>query len=174
MQTFGCGRLQRKADVPLPGISTDASSLCEVVNHSKREFGRSCLPSRTSRPSRDQRRVAVERTYFNNDPRLHPARQINKKLSRCSRFPRNQNAELANSITQAGTPKHSTTSEKGEIMTVFQPLDANSADWPEPLAVNCTITVRVTSRLTSEWLDEDFLCWSSRQKDAEIVVEYDV
>ena len=59
-------------------------------------------------------------------------------------------------------------------MPVFQPLDANPTDWPEPLAVNCTITVNVNSRLTSEWLDEDFLCWSSRQKDAEIVVEYDV
>ncbi len=59
-------------------------------------------------------------------------------------------------------------------MPVFESLDTNPTDWPEPLAVTCTIPIRVSSRLTAAWPDDDFLCWSSRQKDAEIVVEYDV
>ena len=116
----------------------------------------------------------AERTYFNNHPRLHPARQINKKLPRSSRFHRNQNAELVNLTSVAGTPKHSTTSEKGESMPLIDSLDANQIDWPEPVTVTCTIPINVNSRLSSTWPDDDFLCWSSRQKDAEIIVEYDV
>ncbi|MBC7967371.1 MAG: hypothetical protein H7Z17_15760 [Fuerstia sp.] len=59
-------------------------------------------------------------------------------------------------------------------MPVFEALDVNPADWPEPFTVTCTIPIRVNSRLTSAWLEDDFLCWSRRQKDAEIIVEYDV
>ena len=106
--------------------------------------------------------------------RVHPARRINEKLVRSSRFPRSQNAELLNSIMVAGTPKHSATTEKGEIMLLIDSFDDDFTDDPEPLVVRCTVPIRVNSRLTSTWLDDDFLCWSSRQKDAEIVVEYDV
>ncbi len=74
----------------------------------------------------------------------------------------------------AGTPKHSATTEKGEIMLLIDSFDDDFTDDPEPLVVRCTVPIRVNSRLTSTWLDDDFLCWSSRQKDAEIVVEYDV
>jgi hypothetical protein len=59
-------------------------------------------------------------------------------------------------------------------MSVFEALDVDPADWPEPFTVTCTIPVQVISRLTCAWLDDDFLSWSRRQKDAEIIVEYDV
>ena len=116
----------------------------------------------------------AERTYFNNHPRRYPARQINEKLPRSSRFPRTQNAKLLNSSKVARTPDHSATSKKGEIMQFIDSLDDDLTDCPEPLVVHCTIPIRADSRLTSTSLDDDFLCWSSRQKDAEIVVEYDV
>jgi len=105
---------------------------------------------------------------------MYPARQINEKFPRPSRFPRDQNAELLNSIKVARTPDHSATSKKGEIMPLIDSLDDDLTDCPEPLVVHCTAPIRVNSRPTSTRLDDDFLCWSSRQKDAEIVVEYDV
>jgi hypothetical protein len=59
-------------------------------------------------------------------------------------------------------------------MPVFEAPDSITASWPETFTVTSTIPNRVDSRLTSAWRDDDFLCWSSRQKDAEIIVEYDV
>lgn len=59
-------------------------------------------------------------------------------------------------------------------MPFVDSLDDESTDCPEPPAVYFTVPIWVNSQLTSTWLDDDFLCWSSRQKDAEIVVEYDV
>ncbi|MEJ7595562.1 MAG: hypothetical protein WKF77_28950 [Planctomycetaceae bacterium] len=59
-------------------------------------------------------------------------------------------------------------------MPLIDSLDANQTDWPEPLTVTCTIPIIVNSQLSSTWPEDDFLCWSSRQKDAEIIVEYDV
>ena len=64
--------------------------------------------------------------------------------------------------------------EKGDTMPVFEALDINSGALPEPITVTYTIEIQVNTRLTSSWLDDDFLCWSRRQKDAEIVAEYDV
>lgn len=69
---------------------------------------------------------------------------------------------------------HFRTLEKGETMSLVDSLDAKSCDLPEPLTVTCTFPNRVDSQLVAAWLDGDFLCWSRRQIDAEIVVEYDV
>ena len=80
----------------------------------------------------------------------------------------------AQSMKAAGMLKHATTSKKGETMPVFESFTANPCDCSEPLAVTCTIQLTVNLRLISTWLDKDFLCWSRRQKDAEIVIEYDV
>ena len=59
-------------------------------------------------------------------------------------------------------------------MPLIDSLDGDLTDCPEPFAVHFTVPIVVNLRLASTWLDDDFLCWSSRQKDAEIVVEYDV
>ena len=98
-------RVQRMVAHPIPLILL--SQLLAVVCArlaAVAESGRSCLPSRTSRPRRDQRRVVVERmatqrrgadvrpmavrltakrksfpaerTYFNDQMRLHPARLV--------------------------------------------------------------------------------------------------
>jgi hypothetical protein len=60
-------------------------------------------------------------------------------------------------------------------MPVFDTVAVNHTVWSaEPLAVTQERPGTVNSRCISRWPDDDFLCWSIRQKDAEIVVEYDV
>lgn len=50
---------------------------------------------------------------------------------------------------------------------------SDQADWSDLPALTCTNPNVDHSRITANWLDDDFLQWSRRQSEAEIVPESD-
>ena len=60
-------------------------------------------------------------------------------------------------------------------MPALNTVDSDQTDWSEPHSAMCTVPHTFESRFTAAaWFDEDdFLAWSSRQKDAENILEYD-
>ncbi len=58
-------------------------------------------------------------------------------------------------------------------MPVFDFAASDQADWSELPALTSTNPNVGDCRITANWLDDDFLQWSRRQTEAEIVPESD-
>ncbi len=77
-------------------------------------------------------------------------------------------------------PQLTTHFVKGETMpaldtTDIHQTDADQADWAELRSTTCTVPPTFESQFTvaAKFHEDDFLTWSSRQKDAENITEYD-
>ncbi len=60
-------------------------------------------------------------------------------------------------------------------MPALDTTATDQTDWSEPHTTTVTVPYAFESRFTSaaQFDEDDFLTWSSRQKDAEIIAEYD-
>ncbi len=60
-------------------------------------------------------------------------------------------------------------------MPALDTTSTDQTDWSEPHTTTCTVPHTFESRYTSavQFDEDDFLTWSSRQKDAENILEYD-
>lgn len=72
-------------------------------------------------------------------------------------------------------PQPTTQIEKGVTMPALDAVDTDQTDWSGPLTNTSTLSLEAKARFSvSTWLEDDFLTWSIRQKDAEIIMDYDV
>jgi len=64
---------------------------------------------------------------------------------------------------------------KGVTMPALDTTGSDQMDWTEPHSTTCTVPHTFESRFTAaaQFDEVDFLTWSSRQKDAENIQEYD-
>ena len=149
-----------RVQTPSSGISFRCHILGEVQGRAKHPCGNSdrrC--SRSQKTPADSQQIHMNFTHSS------------QKKGRTCGIP----CQAGNFNSPLALNQLTTVFVKGRTMSALGTTDTDQTDWTEPTSTTCTVRhfSEFQFAASAPFEEVDFLTWSSRQKDAENILEYD-